>query len=80
MTSLRDLRVRQGLTQKQLAELISVSERTIIHWEMGSASPSFESLQRLYEVFGADVQGAFAPRRPQVKRGRKPKGEQEPQE
>jgi DNA-binding XRE family transcriptional regulator len=56
---LKELRTEAKLTQKQLAQLVGVTERTIIFWEMGSVLPSFEALQRLYEILGPNVQGAF---------------------
>ncbi len=33
------LREKRGLTQKQLAELLFVSDKTISKWETGNASP-----------------------------------------
>jgi transcriptional regulator with XRE-family HTH domain len=80
MATLKELRTSAQLTQRQLAMRVGVSERTIIFWETGSMLPSFEALQKLYEVLGPEVHGAFAVSSPRKKRGRKPKAEKADQE
>jgi DNA-binding XRE family transcriptional regulator len=80
MPSLKELRLKAKLTQKGLAELIDVSERTVIHWEMGDVLPSFEGLHRLSEILGPEVLNAFQTRDIQKKRGRKPSQENRKQE
>jgi transcriptional regulator with XRE-family HTH domain len=75
VATLKELRTKANLTQKQLAGQVGVSERTVIFWETGSILPSLEAFQRLYEVLGPGVRGAFAASRPRKKRGRKPKAE-----
>jgi DNA-binding XRE family transcriptional regulator len=77
MPTLKELRTNAKLTQKQLALLVGVSERTVIFWEMGSVLPSFESLQKLNEVLGPKVLSAFQVNLARKRRGRKPKGGQE---
>ena len=47
---LREERKRKGLTQEQLAGLISVSRQTISHWETGRAAPDYDSLRLLAEA------------------------------
>jgi len=47
---LREERKRKGLTQEQLAEMLSVSRQTISHWETGRAAPDYESLRLLAEA------------------------------
>ena len=47
---LREERKRKGLTQEQLAQLLSVSRQTISHWETGRAAPDYESLRLLAEA------------------------------
>jgi DNA-binding XRE family transcriptional regulator len=79
MSTLKELRLEANLTQKQLAQLVGVSERTIIFWEVGSVFPSFEALQSLYQVLGPDVYQAFQISQPSRKRGRQPKGKEEQQ-
>lgn len=41
----------KSLTQKQLAELLSVDQRTISAWEKGICEPSIAALLQLCEVF-----------------------------
>ena len=45
-------RVQAGYTQAEAAELIGVSEVTIIKWEAGTTSPKAEMAQRLSELYG----------------------------
>ena len=55
MESIRDLRKAKGLTQKQLAKLIDVTESQVSQIETGKRNPSFETLLKLGEVFGCSV-------------------------
>jgi DNA-binding XRE family transcriptional regulator len=48
-----------GYTQRQLADIVKVAERTVQYWEADKALPSLESLQRLVEVLGPEVMKAF---------------------
>ncbi len=36
----RDVRTERGMTQKRLAEVLHVSERTVLRWENGQTQPS----------------------------------------
>lgn len=47
---IRYYRERKGYSQKELAEKVHMSVRTIGHYETGTRSPSIEVLQRLAEV------------------------------
>ena len=38
------LRTEQGLTQKQLADLMRISYKTVSHWETGYTEPSIAQL------------------------------------
>jgi transcriptional regulator with XRE-family HTH domain len=53
---IRRLRTEKGLTQKQLAERISVSDKAVSKWECGNGCPDISLLSALSEVFGTDVQ------------------------
>ena len=53
---IRQLRTKMGLTQKQLAERISVSDKAVSKWERGSGCPDVSLLAALSEVFGTDIQ------------------------
>lgn len=49
------LRKEKGLTQKQLAELLNVSDKTISHWECDETSPDISILPDLAELLGVSV-------------------------
>ena len=46
------LRKEPGITQKQLAEQLNVSDKTISHWERGESSPDLSILPVLADLFG----------------------------
>ena len=52
---IRQLRTDCGLTQKQLAERINVSDKAVSKWECGSGCPDVSLLTELAEVLGPDV-------------------------
>jgi putative transcriptional regulator len=52
----RELRKQSKLTQQQLADLVHVSNRTIISIEKGQYSPSLMLAYRIAEVFGVTVE------------------------
>jgi WD40 repeat protein/transcriptional regulator with XRE-family HTH domain len=45
------LREKAGLTQAEVAGKLGVSERTIRHWEAGTAYPSSDNLRELIELY-----------------------------
>ena len=49
------LRKEKGLTQKSLAELLNVSDKTVSHWECDETSPDISLLPTLADVFGITV-------------------------
>lgn len=51
----RELRAEKGLSQKQLAERIKVSERTVSYWENGARECDFDTLWDLADFFEASV-------------------------
>lgn len=53
--TLHDLRIKKGLSQKQLAELAGVSQTAIYHWEKGIRAPKIEALNRLAEALRVDL-------------------------
>lgn len=48
---LKELRLKKGLTQKELAKIIGVTKQTIINYEKGTTEPSFENLIKLADLF-----------------------------
>lgn len=57
---LRELRLAQGLTQEQLAELASVSQPMLSQIELGQANPSLKAAQRLAAALGVSVDSLIA--------------------
>lgn len=53
---IRRLRINSGLTQKQLAECINVSDKAVSKWECGNGCPDISVLSELAEVFKTDIQ------------------------
>ncbi|MBQ7923866.1 MAG: helix-turn-helix transcriptional regulator [Clostridia bacterium] len=50
--NLRNLRRSMDMTQKQLAGVLEVDQRTVSAWERGVCEPSFALLAKICEFFG----------------------------
>ncbi len=50
--SIRALRLKRGLTQKQLGDAIGVAEQSIYRYENGISHPTFRILSKLESFFG----------------------------
>ncbi|MGM9945666.1 MAG: helix-turn-helix domain-containing protein [Lysinibacillus sp.] len=50
------LRKEKGYTQKQLAELMNLSDRTISKWERGQGYPDISLLQELSSLLGVNIE------------------------
>lgn len=48
---LKQLRNKQGMSQKHLADMLGISQQTVAKWEMGYSSPKPETLKQLTEIF-----------------------------
>lgn len=59
--SLEAARVNAGLTQKELAEMLGVSNVTIINWEKGNSEPSVSQLRTISELSGIPMDFIFIP-------------------
>lgn len=55
-TRIRELRTSGGMTQQELADMVSVSSRTIISIETGRYSPSLMLAYRIARVFNISVE------------------------
>jgi transcriptional regulator with XRE-family HTH domain len=58
------LRVKLGLTQAQLAEMVGTRQPSIARLENGEGSPSLSFLEKVAKALGADVKVQFVPRKP----------------
>ncbi|MCR5601897.1 MAG: helix-turn-helix domain-containing protein [Ruminococcus sp.] len=52
---IRQLRLSAGLTQKQLADSLSISDKTISKWECGNGCPDISLLPELAKLLGTDI-------------------------
>ncbi|MDY2647881.1 MAG: helix-turn-helix transcriptional regulator [Pyramidobacter porci] len=50
MIRLKELRQQNGLTIRQVADLLCVSQFSIIRWEKGVTSPNAEKLKKLADL------------------------------
>lgn len=50
------LRKEKGMTQKQLAELIHISDKTISKWERGAGCPDISLLTKLSALLGVNIE------------------------
>ena len=55
MKELRSVRLKVGMTQKEVAEAISVSQAAIAKWETGKSSPSLSNLIKLADIYNTSV-------------------------
>lgn len=64
------LRTEKGLTQKQVADRLNITNKTISKWECGLGCPDVSLWEELANVLGADIlkllQGELTPNRPDV--------------
>ena len=49
---LAELRKEKGLTQKEIADFLNVSDKTVSHWECDKYSPDLSVIPILAEFFG----------------------------
>lgn len=57
--NLKALRLKCGLSQKQLADFLGVSPQSVSKWERGDALPSIEFLPKMAECFNCDINAFF---------------------
>ena len=53
--NVKELRVRAGMQQKELAIAVGVARPTVSEWEHQKKHPSGERLQKLAEIFGVNT-------------------------
>jgi len=52
---LRELRIKSGLTQNEIASKLGVSGQTILNWENGIYEPKINQLIQLADLFDVSV-------------------------
>lgn len=53
--SLAAARVNRGLTQRDVAEKMGISTKTLVNWENGVTYPTIERVYELCELYGVSV-------------------------
>lgn len=59
MTAIRYFRIKKGLSQAQLAELMETTQAAVAMWETGVRRPRIEKIPKLAEVLGCTVADLF---------------------
>ena len=62
---IRSLRIRQGLTQLQLADTLGVSDKAVSKWERGNGAPDIATLPALAAALGTDTESLIGGELPQ---------------
>jgi transcriptional regulator with XRE-family HTH domain len=52
LEKLKELRLKNGMTQIDVAKAVGVTMNAYIRWEQGANQPTEENLQKLKEVLG----------------------------
>lgn len=60
-TRIRQCRLKAGLSQEKLAELLGISRQAVTKWESDQSAPSTENLFRLADILGTTVDFLIAP-------------------
>ena len=63
---LKELRKMRGITQKELAELLHISDSTLSNWEQGRFEPDNETLIWLASFFGVSIEDLLGNQDPRV--------------
>ena len=59
--SLRAARVNAGMTQKDVAKLLKVSNKTVLNWESGLSEPSYSTILALSDIYKIPAKNIFLP-------------------
>lgn len=52
---IRDLRKEKNMTQKQLADVLNISDKTISKWECGNGCPDISILNELSNILNVNI-------------------------
>lgn len=53
---IKDIRIQKGYTQKQLADMLGISDKTVSKWERGCGMPDVSLWKDLSEVLGVNIE------------------------
>lgn len=54
-TRIKELRLKNNLTQKDIAEKIGLTPTGISYWESGNAVPNYDTLKKLADLFNVSI-------------------------
>lgn len=57
---IKQLRIKAGLSQKELAERLNVAQPSVHSWENGNADPKTDKLPALAAALGCSIDALFA--------------------
>lgn len=57
--NLKALRLKSGLSQKQVADFLCVTPQSVSKWENGDSLPSIDFLPKLAECLDCDINAFF---------------------
>ena len=52
---IKEIREARGMTRKQIADAVGVSEVAVYYWENGRQKPSADKLPKLAELLGCTI-------------------------
>ena len=55
-TTIKRLRLKNGINQEALAEHLHVTRQAVSNWETGKTQPDLETLEKMAEYFGVSVE------------------------
>lgn len=54
-----DRRAAMGITQRELAQMLGISQSTVAMWETGERSPKIHMIPKLAQVLGCTIDELF---------------------
>ena len=58
---LKNIRVKNSLTQDEMAEKLSVTRQAVSRWENGDSTPNIETLKQISIAFDVSIFGVESP-------------------
>ena len=52
---IRELRLRAGMSQEDLADVLGIDKTSVSHWELGMSAPKHRRLDRVARALGVSV-------------------------
>lgn len=56
---IKEIREARGMTRKQIADAVGVSEVAVYYWENGRQKPSADKLPKLAELLGCTIDALY---------------------